>query len=162
LTHFRNRIGPAGAEKIFSSSINLHGEKAREDEVVVDTTTQAVTDAKQRPGKQKSITFPTDTKLAAKIVKRGVKLAGRNNIALRQSYARTLPKLLMAQRGRRSKNGAARARKASRKLKTIAWRVVRQLDRSLALDPDHENPYKKAHVQVGKIAGGGQTSPGPS
>lgn len=120
LTHFRNRIGPAGAEKIFSASIALHGEKALEEEVVIDTTTQ-----------EKNITFPTDTKLAAKIVKTGVKLAGRNNIFLRQSYARTLPKLLMAQRGRRSKNGAARARKASRKLKTIAWRVVRQLDRSL-------------------------------
>ena len=26
LTHFRNRIGPGGAEKIFSSSISLHGE----------------------------------------------------------------------------------------------------------------------------------------
>ena len=131
LTHFRNRIGPGGAEKIFSSSISLHGEKALEKEVVVDTTTQAVTDAKQRPGKQKNITFPTDTKLAAKIVKTGVKLARRNNLALRQSYVRTLPKLLLAQRGRRSKNGALRAKKATRKLKTIAWRVVRQLDHSL-------------------------------
>ena len=116
LTHFRNRIGPGGAEKIFSASIAVHGQKALEGEVVVDTTTQ-----------EKNITFPTDTKLAAKIVKTGVKLAKRNNIALRQSYARTLPKLLLAQRGRRSKNGVARARKASRKLKTIAWRVVRQL-----------------------------------
>ena len=120
LTHFRNRIGPGGAEKIFSASIAVHGQKALEGEVVVDTTTQ-----------EKNITFPTDTKLAAKIVKTGVKLAKRNNIALRQSYARTLPKLLLAQRGRRSKNGVARARKASRKLKTIAWKVVRQLDRSL-------------------------------
>jgi IS5 family transposase len=120
LTHFRNRIGPGGAEKIFSSSISLHGEKALEKEVVVDTTTQ-----------EKNITFPTDTKLAAKIVKTGVKLARRNNLALRQSYVRTLPKLLFAQRGRRSKNGALRAKKATRKLKTIAWRVVRQLDHSL-------------------------------
>lgn len=120
LTHFRNRIGTEGGEKILASSIAVHGEKALEEEVVVDTTTQ-----------EKNITFPTDTKLAAKIVKTGVRLAQRNNIVLRQSYARTIPKLLLAQRGRRSKNGAARARKASRKLKTIAWRVVRQLDRSL-------------------------------
>jgi len=89
--------------------------------VVVDTTNQ-----------EKDITFPTDTKLAAKIVKAGVKLARRNNLALRQSYVRTLPKLLLAQRGRRSKNGALRAKKVTRKLKTIAWRVVSQLDHSLA------------------------------
>jgi len=126
LTHFRKRIGPGGAEKIFSLSISLHGEKALEKEVVVDTTTQ-----------EKNITFPTDTKLAAKIVKTGVKLARRNNLALRQSYVRTLPKLLLAQRGRRSKNGALRAKKATRKLKTIAWRVVRQLDHSLPPESPH-------------------------
>jgi hypothetical protein len=121
----RKRIGPGGAEKIFSSSISLHGEKALEKEVVVDTTNQ-----------EKDITFPTDTKLAAKIVKAGVKLARRNNLALRQSYVRTLPKLLLAQRGRRSKNGALRAKKVTRKLKTIAWRVVNQLDHSLPPESD--------------------------
>ena len=60
LVHFRNRIGPDGAEKIFASTIELHGEKAKEKEVVVDTTTQ-----------EKNITYPTDTKLAAKILRGG-------------------------------------------------------------------------------------------
>ena len=64
--NFRNRIGPDGAEKIFASTIELHGEKAKEKEVVVDTTTQ-----------EKNITYPTDTKLAAKIVRGGGKLAPR-------------------------------------------------------------------------------------
>ena len=41
---------------------------------------------------------------------------------------RAVPKLLAAQRGRRTKAGAARARKAARRLKMIAGRVVRQLD----------------------------------
>jgi IS5 family transposase len=120
LVHFRNRIGPDGAEKIFASTIELHGEKAKEKEVVVDTTTQ-----------EKNITYPTDTKLAAKIVRGGVKLAKKNGVTLRQSFERTVPKLLAAQRGRRHKNGAQRARKATRRLKTIAWRVVRQLDKGL-------------------------------
>ncbi len=40
LVHFRARIGPGGAEKILAASIALHGEKAKEKEVVVDTTTQ--------------------------------------------------------------------------------------------------------------------------
>ena len=163
LTHFRKRIGPGGAEKIFSSSISLHGEKALEKEVVVDTTTQAVTDAEQRPGKQKNITFPTDTKLAAKIVKTGVKLARRNNLALRQSYVRTpYPSCFW-----RNGAGVARtghwAKKATRKLKTIAWRVVRQLDHSLhephvyclSKGKEHKR-YEfgaKASVLVGKQGG---------
>ena len=58
-------------------------------------------------------------------------LAKKNGVALRQSFERTVPKLLAAQRGRRHKNGAQRARKATRRLKTIAWRVVRQLDKGL-------------------------------
>ena len=53
LTHFRKRIGTDGAERILASTIDLHGEKAKEKEVVVDTTVQ-----------EKNITFPTDTKLA--------------------------------------------------------------------------------------------------
>ena len=117
LTHFRKRIGSAGAEKILAATIKLHGERAKEKEVVVDTTVQ-----------EKNITFPTDTKLAAKIVRGGVKMAGRHGVKLRQSFERTVPKLLAAQRGRRTKAGAARAGKAARCLKTIPRRVVRQLD----------------------------------
>ena len=120
LVHFRGRIGPGGAEKILAASIALHGEKAKEKEVVVDTTTQ-----------EKNITFPTDTKLAAKIVRGGVKRARRHGIVLRQSFVRTVPKLLQAQRGRRTKGGASRARKAARRLKTIARQIVRQLERGV-------------------------------
>ena len=123
LVHFCNRIGPDGAGKFFASTIELHGEKAKEKEVVVDTTTQ-----------EKKITYPTDKKLAAKIARGAVKLAKKNGVALRQSFERTVPKLLAVQRGRRHKNGAQRARKASRRLKTIAWRVVRQLDKGLDTD----------------------------
>jgi IS5 family transposase len=56
LTHFRNRISKDGAEQILAAMIGLHGESAKEEEVVVDTTVQ-----------EKNITFPTDTKLTAKI-----------------------------------------------------------------------------------------------
>lgn len=125
LVHFRQRIGPDGAEKILALSIDLHGERAREKEVVADTTTQ-----------EKNITFPTDTKLAAKIVRGGVKRARENGIELRQSFVRTVPKLLCAQRGWRTKGGAVRARKAARRLKTIAGQVVRQLDKALPADSE--------------------------
>jgi IS5 family transposase len=52
-----HRHGRSGAEKILAATIKLHGERAKEKEVVVDTTVQ-----------EKNITFPTDTKLATKIV----------------------------------------------------------------------------------------------
>jgi IS5 family transposase len=120
LTHFRNRIGEQGAERILAATIGLHGESAKEKEVVVDTTVQ-----------EKNITFPTDTKLAAKIVRGGVKMARKHGVKLRQSFERTVPKLLAAQRGWRTKGGAARARKAAKRLKTIAGQVVRQLDAGL-------------------------------
>jgi IS5 family transposase len=55
-------------------------------------------------------------------------MAGRHGVKLRQSFERTVPKLLAAKRGRRTKAGAAGACKAARPLKTIAGRVVRQLD----------------------------------
>jgi IS5 family transposase len=120
LVHFRHRIGPDGAERILRSSIAVHGKKAQEKEVVVDTTAQ-----------EKAITFPTDTKLHAKIVRLGVKIARRANVTLRQSYVRTVPKLLQAQRGRRQARTRPAALKAARRLKTIAGRVVRELKRKL-------------------------------
>jgi IS5 family transposase len=40
LTHFRKRIGTDGADRILASTIDLHGEKAKEKEVIVDTTVQ--------------------------------------------------------------------------------------------------------------------------
>lgn len=123
LVHFRGRIGADGAERILAATIDLHGERGREKEVVADTTTQ-----------EKNITYPTDTKLCAKIVRSGVKHAGKHGIKLRQSFVRTVPKLLCAQRGWRTKGGAARARKAARRLKTIAGQVVRQLDKALPAD----------------------------
>jgi len=36
LTHFRKRIGKDGAERILASTIDLHGEKAKEKEVAGD------------------------------------------------------------------------------------------------------------------------------
>jgi hypothetical protein len=40
LTHFRKRIGIEGAERILASTIDLHGKKAKEKEVIVDNTVQ--------------------------------------------------------------------------------------------------------------------------
>ena len=127
LVHFRGRIGPGGAEKLLAVSIALHGEQAKEKEVVLDTTAQ-----------EKAITFPTDAKLHAKVIKTARRIAAKHAVVLRQSYARTVPKLLQAQRGWRHPRTRAQARKAARKLKTIAGRLVRELERKLPAGHPHQ------------------------
>jgi IS5 family transposase len=127
LVHFRHRIGPQGGEKLLAASVALHGDKAQEKEVVLDTTAQ-----------EKAITFPTDAKLHAKIVRAVQRIARKSDLTLRQSYARTVPKLLQAQRGWRHPRTRKFARKAARKLKTIAGRLVRELERKLPPRHGHQ------------------------
>ena len=118
LVYFRKRIGAKGCEKILEVSIKLHGRKALEKEVLVDTTVQ-----------EKNITFPTDSKLHRKIAEQCVKIAKREGIKLRRTYKRTLPVLTKAQHNRTHPKRRKSARKAARKLKTIAGALVRELER---------------------------------
>jgi IS5 family transposase len=75
LVKFRNRIGKEGFEKIFQMSVRLHGKAALEDTVNIDTTVQ-----------EKNITYPTDAKLAIKIINRLNKLAKAYGIQQRRTY----------------------------------------------------------------------------
>ena len=134
LVHFRGRIGPGGAEKLLAVSIALHGDKAKEKEVVLDTTAQ-----------EKAITFPTDAKLQARVIKTARRIAAKEQVDLRQSYARTVPKLLQAQRGWRHPRTHKHARQAARKLKTIAGRLVRELERKLPASHRHEKILALCH-----------------
>jgi len=121
LVHFRNRIGKEGIKRIFEISVELHeASVSKEKEVVIDTTVQ-----------EKNIAYPTDTNLYRKISQECVKMAAKENIPLRRSYARTIPKLVFAQRGRSRPKTHKKAVKATRKLKTIAGRLVRELHRKL-------------------------------
>jgi transposase, IS5 family len=120
LVHFRNRIGEAGIELIFKESIRVNNKDGREDEGIVDTTVQ-----------EKNITFPTDDKLHRKIIKKCVAIAEEQGIELRQSYRCTIEKLARDQRFRRHPKNFRKARKADRRIKTIAGRLVREMDRKL-------------------------------
>lgn len=120
LVYFRKRIGEKGAQKILSVSINLFGKKSQEKEVVVDTTVQ-----------EKNITFPTDSKLYRKVISRCVSIAKSEDIKLRQSYRRVVKRLLLAQRFRNHPKNYRKALQATRKLKTIAGRLTREIERKL-------------------------------
>ena len=121
LVHFRYRIGREGEELILRESIRIHDDLGRkpgkEKRVFSDTTVQ-----------EKDITFPTDTKLYKKIVEHCRTIAKENGLKVRQSYRRTVPKLMQAQRFRNHPKNKSKAIKAERKLKTIAGRLLRELD----------------------------------
>ena len=120
LVHFRHRIGKEGVEKILAASIRIHGRKVLEEAVSIDTTVQ-----------EKNITYPTDTKLAVKIIGKCRKIAKAEGIELRQSYKFEVKKLLLTANSKSPK--MARTRKsARRKIKTIAGRLVRELRRKLS------------------------------
>lgn len=120
LVHFRNRIGAEGVELIFKESIRINGKGGKEDKASIDTTVQ-----------EKNITYPTDSKLHRKIIKKCVAIAGQECIELRQRYTRTLKKLGVDQRFRNHPKNGVKARKADKKVKTIAGRLVRELERKL-------------------------------
>ena len=123
LVHFRKRIGESGAEKIFQASVLLHGDRALEREVVIDTTVQ-----------EKNITFPTDDKLRLKVIRRCWDLAIKENIQLRRSYRRELKKLMRIIRFSRSIRDKGKVTAAKRRLKTIANALLRDISRKLPED----------------------------
>ena len=118
--HFRKRIGDSGAEELLKLSINLFGKEAKEKEVLIDTTVQ-----------EKNITFPTDTKLHKKIIDKCNVMAKREEIQLRQSYKRVLKQLMIDQRFRTHPKRKKKANAAARKIKTIAGRIVRDIERKM-------------------------------
>ena len=120
LVHFRNRIGTEGIELIFRESIRINGKDGEQQDATTDTTVQ-----------EKNITYPTDNKLHRKIIKKCIAIADKQSIELRQSYRRTLKKLLMDQRFRNHPRNKGKAKKADKKVKTIAGRLVRELERKL-------------------------------
>jgi transposase, IS5 family len=120
LVEFRKRIGGEGVELIFKESIRINGHDSKGQTLSGDTTVQ-----------EKNITYPTDDKLYKKIISKCRAMASEEGIELRQSYTATIKKLSIIQRMKRRKNGDKQARKAGRKIKAIAGRLVRELERKL-------------------------------
>lgn len=117
LVYFRKRIGKEGAEKLLSYSLHIHPEKARKvEEVVFDTTVQ-----------EKNITYPTDAKLAVKVIKKCRSIAMKEGVEQRQSYRRVVKKHMLNQRFASHPKNRKKAGASVRKLKTIAGRLIREL-----------------------------------
>ena len=123
LVHFRNRIGESGLELILQESIRINGVDGDEPHVNVDTTVQ-----------EKNITFPTDSKLQNKMIKKCLLIAKKENLQLRQTYTRVLKKLNVDLRFSKHPKNRKKVKSARRKIKTIAGRLVRELRRLLPED----------------------------
>jgi len=120
-------------------SIHLFPAKEiHEKEVLVDTTVQ-----------EKNITFPTDVKLQKKIVEKCRKIARKEGIELRQTYGRELKQLMIDQRFHHHPKRKKKAHAAARKIKVIAGRVLRDVERKI--DAPHKEKYKEMFDIYNKV-----------
>ena len=108
--------------------------------VNVDTTVQ-----------EKHIRFPTDPRLYDRMRERLVMAARREGVALRQSYVRVGKRLLAQQSRYAHAKQWRRARRCTRRLRTILGRVIRDIERKLP-DPGEETGdllalARRLHVQ---------------
>ena len=107
-------------EKVLSLTVKLHCEAHEEEVVQIDTTVQ-----------EKNITFPTDAKLYKKVITKCNRIAKSCGIELRQSYRFVVQRLHYAQRYAHLARHAQQAKKALKRLRTLAGRQVRDLQRQL-------------------------------
>jgi len=121
--HFRNRVGEEGIEKIFAYSVKLHGKEVatRSKLVLSDTTVQ-----------ENNTTFSTDAKLCKKVIDKCNKIAEKEGINQRQRYTRESKQLLRDTYNGKHPKRAKQARKAKKRLKTIANTQLRELKRKMS------------------------------
>ena len=120
LVEFRKRIGEEGVELILKESIRVNDDHDDIDRSFIDSTVQ-----------EKNVTFPTDAKLTKKIINHCLKINAKLGLPMRQSYKRVMKSLSRDQRFRNHPKNRKKALKADRKMKTIAGRLVRELERNL-------------------------------
>lgn len=123
LTRWRKRLGDEGCQKLLAETLRLAHEikllKAKHlPDVIVDTTVQ-----------EKNITHPTDAKLLNRAREKLVLAAEKRGIVLRQSYRRVGKLLALKQSKYAHARQYNRAQRATRKLRTLLGRVLRDLAR---------------------------------
>lgn len=124
LIKFRKRVGEKGCEQILKMSIHLFTKgEVQEKEALFDTTVQ-----------EKNITYPTDVKLQKKVIEKCRRIAEKEGITLRQTYKRELKQLMIEQRFHHHPKRRKKALSAARRIKTIAGRVLRDIDRKMGSD----------------------------
>ena len=133
LVKFRNRIGKDGMEFIFKMSVELHGEAAEESQVIVDSTVQ-----------ESNITFPTDGKLAIKIIIHLIRISRNENIKLRRSFKKEVKELRILLRFFRHPKKIKKALGAMKRLRKIAKIILLDIDRKFEENLEVHSKYAEA------------------
>jgi IS5 family transposase len=120
--HFRNRVGEDGIAKIFAYSVKLHGAEVPKQAkfVLSDTTVQ-----------ENNTTFPTDAKLCKKVIDKCTKIAENEGITQRQKFKKESKQLLRETYNGQHPKRRKQSKKAKKRLKTIANKMLRELDRKM-------------------------------
>ncbi len=132
MTRFRRRIGESGCELILQATVaaGLNSKTIRPahlKRITVDTTVQ-----------EKAVSFPTDSRLLNRSRQRLVKLCRQHGVVLRQSYVRKGPQALFKANRYAHARQFRRMRSRVKKLRTYLGRVVRDIERKISAQPDHQ------------------------
>ena len=120
LVKFRQRIGKKGMELIFKVSVQLHGSCAEEQQVLIDTTVQ-----------EKNITYPTDGKLAIKMIHHLHKIAKKEQLNLRRTFVKEIKEHRINLRFFKHPKKIKKARASIKRLRTIVGILIRDISRIL-------------------------------
>lgn len=126
MTRWRRRIGEKGVEKLLEATITAGqstGTITPEsfEKVIVDTTVQP-----------KAVQHPTDARLYRKVHAAMLRIAEVEGIKLRQSYRNLMEWGFRKHGGHAKAKQFKRARKVLKSLKTMAGRVVRDVERKIS------------------------------
>jgi len=128
MTRWRKRIGESGMEKLLQLTIEA-GKRTKTvtersfESVIVDTTVQP-----------KAIQHPTDARLYRKVHAAMLRIAEKEGLDLRQSYRKLMEWGFRKHGGHMKAKQFKRAKKVLRSLKTMAGRVMRDVERKLSGD----------------------------
>jgi transposase, IS5 family len=119
--HCRHRLREEEIAKLFALSVALQADKVKQaKEVMRDTTVQ-----------EKNIPFPTDGKRYKKVMKQCPTLAQRCGMKFRPSYRWVVQRLAYAQGDAHLARHAKKAKRALKKLSSLAGSQARDLRRQL-------------------------------
>ena len=121
-----------GVEKIFAYSVPWHQKEIKKSSSMVlsDTIVQG-----------NHVTFPTDAQRNKKVIDQCHKIAKKEKIKQRQTDAKASKELVRQTFNGKPPRRAQKAKKATSKLKTLAGRQVRELERKR--DPQQKGQYQK-------------------
>ena len=130
LTRWRQRMGAERLVALLQESLSVAtrtgaAKPADFTKVIVDTTVQ-----------EKAITYPTDAKLMHRARERLVRLAKKNGIRLRQSYARVGTIALIKQQRYAHARQFKRANRALKRIRTMLGCVIRDIARKITGRPE--------------------------